>query len=229
MESYTAEVRASAERTELEDSPSLRSAYRVSIFGSGDNRKWGVRRAARAVAELLVGLSGFKVVTGGENCGAMRAAHNAAHRIAERTGRPDLEPEGVLWGRTKPPKRPGTFVMADSYQERLRRLVEESDAYVALSQTPGTILETFSAIEHAMEANPPKPVIIFDTTKRLERLVYSKLAKDGASLPFVFTVRREQDAQAIVEIFYKYCRGAPITATDMIFLQSHRLFRDSDS
>lgn len=196
-------------------SPEHRARFHVSIFGSGSEEKKYTQtlHTAGEVARTLMLQSGFRLVTGGINTGIMRVVAREAMKIARKEKRRDLIPKAVAprglprWSRT-----PGKTEV-EKENERTERLVNESDGYVVLNGSFGTRGELDYALCDDERARAHKPVIILDESGRHVRFTQRLLNRGLVTLEMledVYVVRTPQEAQMILELYYRKRYDLPI-------------------
>lgn len=219
-------------RREQIDSPENRSNFRISIFGSASDSDTKSIDLATQTARELVGVGGFKIATGGQEHGTMKAAAETAHEIALQRNRPELEPDGIAMERWEPLKV-GNVQIAETLPQRLQKLIDDSDAFVSLTGGIGTFLETVNAlhntnIEKGRETYK-KPTLLLDPSLKLIQMIraieesYGLFKNNEEMAELVFVVNSPEMARIISEIFYKKKNNLDLSEDEINLLKVHSI------
>lgn len=223
--------------TMIEDSLKNRADFKVAVFGTSretSKNDLAAIKLAESLAKEVVGEGKHKLVTGGYKAGIMGAASKSAREQALADSRPDLIPEGVSLGPTLGEEtREAEITEVGTLTERLKKLLNESNAAVVLHGKIGTSTELLtSLISFAVEklksqkSGKPiaKPIIIADSSLEHTDLLSSIKDVDPKGLEkFIGDVyvvstsananeqeigRTAEQINEIIEIYYQKRLGA---------------------
>ncbi|MFA4880887.1 MAG: LOG family protein [Candidatus Doudnabacteria bacterium] len=243
---FTPEEIKQEQNVEAEDTPEKRSNFKVVFFGTSNHRSFDDKRAIEIATELArdqVANGGHKIVTGGYEAGVMGAASKAAAEQAKKLGRNDLIPEGITIGKFLGEYAKDSEIKeADGVLERIRILVEKSNALVVLHGKTGTVVELLNsisstALEQAKNKEDfiPKPVIIVDPSLEHTDLLSFLKRRDPKlerSIGNIFVVSSSegqelekiiQQISSLIEIYYKESLGAQETEDERKLLENFSL------
>jgi uncharacterized protein (TIGR00730 family) len=180
-------------------SPSARTATICVFCGSSHGNDPDYEAAARRLGTLIGG-AGMDMVFGGGDIGLMGEAARAVRKAGRKV-------TGVLpqfLRHLEPPLINGELVeITTDLQERKRRMLELSDAFVILPGGLGTLDEFFEVISSVQLGVFAKPIVVLDTAgfyaplkALLRHVVEAGFAKSEtvALCRFVATPREAMDA-----------------------------------
>lgn len=218
-----------------EDTPETRAGFRVSVIGTGSKKSEHDENAIALAGGLAATVirDGHKIVTGGYKSGIMGAVSIAAQEEARILERPDLQPEGVTLGHQLGERsQEANITEVETLQQRLKDLIDQSNAVVVLHGKTGTVVELLNALwSYAIERLKgngvqdfvSKPIIIADSSlEHTDLLAYLKgrdTSKFSGAMKDVYIIgpsgfetpegigQTTQTINQIIELYYRMSLG----------------------
>ena len=172
MSEFSVSSESYSEHKEAENNP---ANFRVAILGTGSEQSESDVKAIKYATESARKMieQGYSISTGGYDKGVMKAATNSAYEAAKQNGIEDTNKiikafpftENIAAGEKV---RGAEISESTTLIERLKHLIDESNAFIVLGGKVGTVIELITAIhsesvqQMKKEKPSPRPTIIID-------------------------------------------------------------------